>query len=121
MFKLTRDISVSRKGTNAKYPFAEMEIGESFYMPDPQARAAARSAHQYSARNPGYKFNTRKDESGIRIWRVKFHHPAAHLGLPIYLETDILNYLSTKAKAEGIKIEQMVNDILKTLINRLNE
>lgn len=45
--------------------------------------------------------------------RGKFYDPNVKLNLPVYLEADVLDYLSTKAKAKGVGLNQMVNDLLK--------
>lgn len=50
----------------AKYPFAAMEVGDSFTTNNHTAVAAASS---YGRRN-GMKFASRKNGSGYRIWRV---------------------------------------------------
>ncbi len=33
--------------------------------------------------------------------------------LPVYLESEVLNYFSAKAKAKGVELNSMVNDLLK--------
>jgi len=45
--------------------------------------------------------------------RGKFYRPDAEFNLPVYLDADIFDYLSTKAKARGIEVNQMVNDLLR--------
>ncbi len=45
--------------------------------------------------------------------RGKFYSPNTKLNLPIYLEAEVLDYLSLKAKAKGVELSQMVNDLLK--------
>lgn len=45
--------------------------------------------------------------------RGKFHRPNATLNLPVYLDADVLDYLSAKAKAKGIAVNDMVNDLLR--------
>jgi hypothetical protein len=45
--------------------------------------------------------------------RGKFYRPGAKLNLPIYLEEDVLAYLSERARSKGIEISQLVNEILK--------
>ena len=56
-------------GAPAKYPFLEMEIGDSFLVTDrarPQVGAAAGNAGKFSGR----KFTTRTVPGGVRVWRV---------------------------------------------------
>jgi len=55
----------------ARYPFEQMEVGDSFFVPDDKdERAAAEHAHNY-AKMRSCKFSTRKVPGGRRIWRVK--------------------------------------------------
>ena len=45
--------------------------------------------------------------------RGKFYTPNAKMNLPIYLESDVLDYLADKAQAKGVELNTMVNDLLK--------
>jgi len=45
--------------------------------------------------------------------RGKFYRPNASLNLPVYLDADVLDYLAAKAKAKGIEVNDMVNDLLR--------
>ncbi len=45
--------------------------------------------------------------------RGKFYNQNGSMNLPIYLEADVLNYFSEKAKNKGIELNQIVNDMLK--------
>ena len=45
--------------------------------------------------------------------RGKFYKPNTTINLPVYLDNEVLNYLSAKAKAKGIELNTMVNDLLK--------
>lgn len=45
--------------------------------------------------------------------RGKFYNPNAKQNLPVYLDPDVLDYFSAKAKAKGIELNAMVNDLLK--------
>ena len=79
-YKIEKDIPLCRSAAMvSKYPFDEMEVGDSFFVPHAEAKNARMSA---LARNAGqYKklpkhipvqrhFATRTVEGGIRIWRV---------------------------------------------------
>lgn len=50
--------------------------------------------------------------------RGKFYNPDATLHLPVYLEPDVLEYFSAKAKNEGVELNSMINDLLKNDIAR---
>ena len=45
--------------------------------------------------------------------RGKFYTPDANMNLPVYLEAEVLDYFSAKAKAKGVELNKMVNDLLK--------
>lgn len=45
--------------------------------------------------------------------RGKFHHPNAKASLPVYLETEVLDYFFERAKAKGVELNVLVNELLK--------
>jgi hypothetical protein len=45
--------------------------------------------------------------------RGKFFKPGARLSLPVYLEAEVQDYLTERAKARGIEVAQLVNELLK--------
>jgi len=45
--------------------------------------------------------------------RGKFYWPGAKLSLPVYLDADVLEYLSAKAAAKGVGVNEIVNDLLR--------
>lgn len=45
--------------------------------------------------------------------RGKFFTPGARLNLPVYLEAEVQAYLADRAKARGIEVDQLVNELLK--------
>ena len=45
--------------------------------------------------------------------RGKFFKPGTALNLPVYLDTDVQAYLSARAKARGVEVGQLVNELLK--------
>ena len=45
--------------------------------------------------------------------RGKFFNPGARLDLPVYLEAEVQAYLADRAKARGIEVAQLVNELLK--------
>ena len=56
----------------AKYPFREMEVGDSFYVPGKRKYLSATAAAVGFAKvNAWCKFASRKEGDGGRIWRVK--------------------------------------------------
>jgi hypothetical protein len=71
-YKIERGIEIpDRARGKAKYPFAEMEVGDSFAFPVAtleKVRAACSWAGTRS--NPKRKFSVRKHGSACRCWRV---------------------------------------------------
>jgi hypothetical protein len=45
--------------------------------------------------------------------RGKFHRPDATLKLPVYLDADVLEFLQERARAKGVALSRLVNDVLK--------
>ncbi len=53
--------------------------------------------------------------------RGRFYHPQAQLNIPVYLDQDIENYFSKKAKDKGIAMQQMINELLRKDISLIQE
>lgn len=45
--------------------------------------------------------------------RGKFYRPDARLNIPIYLDREVLIYLSERARSKGVEVSQLINDILR--------
>jgi hypothetical protein len=45
--------------------------------------------------------------------RGKFFRPDARISQPVYLEAEVQAYLTARAKARGIEVGQLVNELLK--------
>ena len=45
--------------------------------------------------------------------RGKFYRPEAKLNLPVYLDADVLAYLSAIASRKGVEVSALANDLLK--------
>jgi len=54
-----------------KYPFLEMEIGDSFFVSGKENGLRARGAAYQCSYNNNLKFKTRWVDDGLRIWRVE--------------------------------------------------
>jgi uncharacterized protein (DUF4415 family) len=53
--------------------------------------------------------------------RGKFYRPNTVLSLPVYLDQDVLDYFTSKAKAKGIDIQKLVNELLRKDIALIQE
>lgn len=72
--KIEKDVPVPPRSTGPgsnKYPFAEMEVGDSVLFDEPRLKSPPYLAAQYHARKTGKKFVGRVVEGGVRIWRVE--------------------------------------------------
>lgn len=75
MFKIDKNIPLPtgvNGGKESKYPFTQMEVGDSFLAPEEQ-RNAVRSMATYHTRKNKMRFVVRKDEkeaNHVRVWRV---------------------------------------------------
>ncbi len=72
-YEIRDDVPIPTRPFIAKYPFAEMEIGQSFFVPGATTKKLAGSLY-YAHRALGYKFVTRtvveNDLPGVRVWRL---------------------------------------------------
>ena len=60
------------------------------------------------------KVTTMKNEYDFsKAERGKFYRKDATLDLPVYLEAGVRDYLSERAKAKGVDVSKLVNDLLK--------
>ena len=80
-YKIEKDVPLCRPSSKLnKYPFDQMEVGDSFLVPYAEAKSArmaalTRNAGQYK-KLPKYitvqrHFVTRTVDGGMRIWRTK--------------------------------------------------
>lgn len=72
-FKIDKSVPIpaKRKG-RSKYPFATMEVGDSFLV-DAASRiktVSALAVYKKKA-HPKQKFTVRRVEDGVRVWRIK--------------------------------------------------
>ena len=76
MIKIDKNIPVPANAS-ARYPWAEMEVGDSFFVEDKENIYSQQSSLSTAGRvwanahKNGSKFITRKVEKGLRIWRIK--------------------------------------------------
>jgi len=48
--------------------------------------------------------------------RGKFYTSDAKMNVPVYLDAEVLDYFTAKAKAKGVELNQMVNELLKRIL-----
>lgn len=69
-FRVESGITPPTRHTNQRYPFTEMEVGQSFFILDREmVRPVSTAAYNYAKVN-NKKFSIRKYGDGHRCWRV---------------------------------------------------
>lgn len=74
--KIDKNVPMPKAKAKLKYPFNEMQVGDSFEVPCTEEERKslqiklASSSGMYG-RKHGAKFTTRQSDNGIRIWRTE--------------------------------------------------
>jgi hypothetical protein len=70
MFKIEKRVPLPAEKASAAYPFAEMEKGDSFFVPSAKPNPAiAKAAHKWGKAH-GVKFLCQREGEGYRIWHI---------------------------------------------------
>jgi hypothetical protein len=67
-FKIEKGIPAPK--SRAAYPFADMEVGDSFFIPGMKTSAEISSAISYRRLRHGEKYRSQAVDGGLRVWRV---------------------------------------------------
>ena len=73
MYKIEKKIPLENKATRkSPFPFAAMEIGDSFFVPtkDYSRRKVSNDVFYQNSTRSGKRYVTRTEDSGVRVWRV---------------------------------------------------
>lgn len=71
-FKIDRDVPMPARGSRTRYPFAEMEVGESVLISSSYATEnGVRCAVNLVKKRRGFDFAIRRNTAGLRVWRMK--------------------------------------------------
>lgn len=72
MYKIEKGIPVGVVSTKNKYPFDQMEVGDSFYVKGDQKKkvAVGVAVTYYKKFHANKKFTCRTSSEGIRVWRT---------------------------------------------------
>ena len=74
MFEIDKGVEIpAKRARRRNYPFREMEVGDSFFVPTdkPANVSASICGCVRSSRYPGKRFTSRKVEGGVRCWRIE--------------------------------------------------
>ena len=70
-WELSSDHEMPKKGRDSKYPFKDMEVGQSFFVSG-TTTAGKETIYAYNyGRKAGKRFSARAVDGGVRIWRVE--------------------------------------------------
>lgn len=53
--------------------------------------------------------------------RGKFYRPDTQLNIPVYLDQDVENWFAEKAKAKGVNLQSLVNELLRKDISLIQK
>ena len=79
-YKIEKHVEMPQPMRRGMYPWKDMEVGDSFYVPFPDhkkrsnlSQVLLRSAKNFTEKTEpsNKKFSTRRDDTGIRVWRIK--------------------------------------------------
>ena len=51
----------------------------------------------------------------------KFYRPDTQLNIPVYLDQDVENWFTEKAKAKGVNLQSLVNELLRKDISLIQK
>lgn len=71
-FKIEDGIPIPQSGTINRYPWKQLAVGQSFFVPNGTRTAigACIAGANKSKHNNGAKFSLRSVEGGVRVWRI---------------------------------------------------
>jgi hypothetical protein len=69
LYAIERGVPLPPREPN-EFPFAGMDVGDSFLVTDSDSFASARAAASQYARIHGVKFTARAVADGLRVWRT---------------------------------------------------
>lgn len=70
MFKIEKNVPMPNglRTRGSRYPFPQMEVGDSFFAQGSRGTIAS-AAHTYGKKH-GFRFSSRTEGDGVRVWRV---------------------------------------------------
>lgn len=69
-FKIEKGIPAPAHKRAHKYPLADMEVGDSFLIPDAKTSAEISSSISYRKNRYGEQYVCRVVDGGLRVWRT---------------------------------------------------
>jgi hypothetical protein len=70
MIQIDKDVPMPKEVRYNKYPWLEMAVGDSFFIPDGTKNYPSRVAGYATKRHAPKRFTARRVEGGTRVWRI---------------------------------------------------
>lgn len=71
-YEIDKGIPIPPRSCASKYPWADMKVGDSFFVPGNKTRCeAVQAAAKYRSQRTAEKYVTRTKPNGVRVWRAK--------------------------------------------------
>ena len=71
-YKIDTDIPIPSMGRPNQYPFAEMKVGDSFFIEGRTSSYASTAARNWASKHePSWRFTSRQQDGGVRVWRIE--------------------------------------------------
>ncbi len=67
--KIDKNVPMPTSQANSKYPFWDMDVGDSFLIDGNEVQSVRNASHMCGKRNE-MKFTVRKTAEGYRCWRI---------------------------------------------------
>ena len=66
---IEKDVPLTTKIRRYTYPYKDMDVGDSFFVADGKL-PTINNANYRASKALGWKFSARKQDGGIRVWRI---------------------------------------------------
>lgn len=70
-YQIEKNVRFPKRGDGYKYPWKEMEVGDSFTVPAEERARAANSADLYRRNNDKWLYKSKKEGNLVRFWRIQ--------------------------------------------------
>lgn len=73
MYKIVSNKEIPKRtgrGRPPIYPFRNMQVGDSIFVPTDDVAMVRNAAASYKTRHPGWNYTTRASAGGVDIWRT---------------------------------------------------
>ena len=68
-FVVEKDVPIPKSPRRSKYPFREMAVGDSFFLPNRNNKQIA-GLQGMAFKQTGFRFRIQREGTGWRMWRI---------------------------------------------------